>query len=57
MSDSWNYPVLLPGTALHACLICGAAVPTKGVDIHDQWHENAPSSAIEALRRLDAHDA
>lgn len=50
--DAWNYPRLPAGVDLHACLACGAAVPTKGIAMHEQWHENAASVAIEALRRI-----
>jgi hypothetical protein len=47
------YPPLRPDTTLHACLICGAVIPEKGVSFHDQWHEAIAESAIAAHARID----
>lgn len=51
--DAWLYPRLPDGIALHVCLTCGAAVPAKGIDMHEQWHRNAAGSAIDAHDRID----
>jgi len=52
--DSWQFPRLPDGVALHACLVCGAAVPQKGIGFHDMWHQDTADVAIRSQRRLDA---
>ena len=47
------YAPLRGNADLHVCLICGAVVPAKGIDMHEQWHQAIADSAIQAHARID----